>query len=622
MKGAGAILGVTALILCAAVLRFHGIDSQSLWHDEGNSVVQAGRSLADIAYHAGRDIHPPGYYWMLAVWRAVFGESELALRSLSAFASTITVALGYAIGRRLMPNWAAGLAAALIALNTFSIYYAQEARMYALLGLWAAGAAWSLVMWLNLRNARRAWRWALAYALCSAAGLWTHYAFPFVLAALGILALIVLFKRNRRRWFAAFAAANALALALFAAWLPTAWSQISGWGQAGGALPFQEAAAVIGRWLAFGVTGEPLTLAIPLLLVIAGTLAWPAARRGPAWPLPILLTGVPLALFFAFGLARETNFKFLLPAQVGAALWMARGVWAISRLGERRPDATAVGAMARLAALAAALWMLVNLGAGVPPLYTDSAYQRTDYRTIARLLEAQAAADDAIILNAPSQSEVFTYYYDGAAQVYPLPIGLNADEQATGAALDTILEAAGRIDVLFWGEDQRDPARQVERTLAARAYEIDQRWVGDVRVARYLVRAALPGDCPAGLAFGGVIRLERCRIGETTVSPGAAIPLAFGWDADASADTARYKLFIQLLNADGVLVAQRDSEPAGGWQGDPFAEDRHALAIPPTLPPGTYTLILGVYERDDPAVRLRVGDGDYAEIATITVRGA
>src|SRR5215207_1492833 len=87
------LLIACAVILLAFALRFHLLGAQSLWHDEGNSYVQATRSFADIALNAGRDIHPPGYYWLLAIARAVWGESEFALRALSAFASVITVAL-------------------------------------------------------------------------------------------------------------------------------------------------------------------------------------------------------------------------------------------------------------------------------------------------------------------------------------------------------------------------------------------------------------------------------------------------------------------------------------------------------------------------------------------------
>ena len=87
-------------------LRFHDLGAQSLWNDEGNSVVQASRSLAEIAEHAARDIHPPGYYWLLSGWTGLTGTSEFALRAFSALASVLSVAFALALGRRLYGVWA------------------------------------------------------------------------------------------------------------------------------------------------------------------------------------------------------------------------------------------------------------------------------------------------------------------------------------------------------------------------------------------------------------------------------------------------------------------------------------------------------------------------------------
>ncbi|MBN8636002.1 MAG: hypothetical protein J0M07_11815, partial [Anaerolineae bacterium] len=64
------------ILLLAAALRFYNLGAQSFWNDEGNSYVQATRSFAEIAANAARDIHPPGYYWLLAIWRVLVGESE------------------------------------------------------------------------------------------------------------------------------------------------------------------------------------------------------------------------------------------------------------------------------------------------------------------------------------------------------------------------------------------------------------------------------------------------------------------------------------------------------------------------------------------------------------------
>jgi hypothetical protein len=82
-------------------------------------------------------------------------------------------------------------------------------------------------------------------------------------------------------------------------------------------------------------------------------------------------------------------------------------------------------------------------------------------------------------------------------------------------------------------------------------------------------------------------------------------------------------VFLQLLDANGVLAAQRDSEPGGGlaltttWTPETVVRDPHALLM--AVPPGEYTLIVGLYELDAPSLRLPVNGGDYLVLATITV---
>src|SRR5690349_11992120 len=98
----------------AAWLRFFHLDTQSYWNDEGNSLRLAQRAPAAIIAAAAADIHPPGYYLALSGWLALTGDTEFALRSFSALAGVVTVALLYRLGREYFSR-AAGLGAALLA---------------------------------------------------------------------------------------------------------------------------------------------------------------------------------------------------------------------------------------------------------------------------------------------------------------------------------------------------------------------------------------------------------------------------------------------------------------------------------------------------------------------------
>ena len=623
-------LGVAVLLL-AAGLRFHELGAQSLWNDEGNSVVQAGRSLSAIAEHAARDIHPPGYYWLLAGWKGLTGDSEFALRSLSALASVLSVAFALALGRRLYGDWAGLAAALLVALNTFSIYYAQEARMYALLALLGAAGMWALAGLVLKRNGR----WAIALGLINAAGLYTQYAYPLLMAAQGLLVLVALVQRRRERPVALrllglYAGSLALSGLLFLPLAPTAWAQVTSWPSTGEPVAFAEALRAISVWLAYGPTALGAALAIPFVVLVFGLLD--ADRRADGrWRtlVPVLWVIVPVVVFLAAGLYRPQNLKFLIASQIGLALWLARGLWVLWNL---RPVRGGGGSpvllrrVSRAAAVGAFAWMVGVMALNLPALYSDPALQRADYRAIAASIEARLRPGDAVILDAPNQNEVFTYYYTGAAPIYLLPPGLGGDDAETRAAVEAILDSHARAWTVFWGEAERDPNRVVESTLDAGAFEAVEQWFGDVRLALHVMPAPLAEVCPGDVQFGEIIALVSCDLSAAEAAPGDALQVQFTWEAAAPLD-ARYKVFVQLLDSSGQLVAQRDSEPGGGlaltttWTPGQPVTDRHALFLPDDLPPGEYRLIAGLYALDPPNDRLPVSTGgDALDLGLITIR--
>jgi uncharacterized membrane protein len=233
-----------AILLLGAFLRFYRLDAQSLWNDEGNSARLAERSLRLIVEGAAGDIHPPGYYLLLHHWRALFGQSEFALRSLSVAAGLALILFTYLLGRRLLAEPTGPVAPFLSAISPFAIYYSQEARMYAPLA--ALSAASTYVTMRHLQSAFREPHSAarnphsvvcslqcVAYALLAAAGLYTHYAFTFVLIAHNVVFVLwwgIASLRSRPRWLAliVWGGAQAAAFLLYLPWLPRALGA-TGW---------------------------------------------------------------------------------------------------------------------------------------------------------------------------------------------------------------------------------------------------------------------------------------------------------------------------------------------------------------------------------------------------------
>jgi mannosyltransferase len=499
-------------------------------------------------------------------------------------------------------------------------------------------------------------------ALFNAAGLWTQYAFAFVMLSQGILALAWLFRTSPlarlhgvysgrggvgvRYFFRAlgmYVLANLLALALYAFWIPTALHQIATWPKTGTPVSLAEAFGVILSWLAYGITyaySSPGSLAIAEFVLLFGFLPL-YTQPGARWRMlvPAVWVVVSIGAFLALGLFRQANLKLLLPAQIGLALWMARGLWMLwnfakyeKDLAQRRRDAERKNRLSpslrttlfQLAALVGGAWLVFNATVGIGPLHSDPAYQRADYRAIVSAITGELRSGDAIILDAPNQEEVFRYYYQGDAPVFTLPPGLGGDDDETHAAVDDILDQYERAFTVFWGEAERDPNRIVETALDSGAFEVGDVWYGDVRLSRYVMPAQFGDAVESGVQFGDHITLTSYALSGQTFAPGDVVQMRFNWQTDAPLET-RYKVFVHLLGESGTLVAQRDSEPGGGlavttsWTPGDTIHDNHGLLIPPDLSPAHYLLIVGLYNLDDPQARLPVYEGDYLILAQIAV---
>lgn len=101
---------------------------------------------------------------------------------------------------------------------------------------------------------------------------------------------------------------------------------------------------------------------------------------------------------------------------------------------------------------------------------------------------------------------------------------------------------------------------------------------------------------PLGATFADVIQLA----GANLVRAGDAITVTLGWQA-LDAPPAALTAFVHLLDPAGALVAQSDATPGGGyattqWAPGEAVVDVHRLTLPPTLAPGSYRLVAGLYD--------------------------
>lgn len=620
--------GIVLALLLAAGLRFHVLDAQSFWNDEGNTARLVERSVPMIIAGAKMDIHPPGYYLGLHFWRSLAGESEFALRAYSALCGVLTVAVAAAVGRRAGGKMAAVGAALWLSVHPLAVYYSQEARMYAQLGLASA-----LTLWVGTRFADRLKVGNLPYRAyipaiflfggVIAMGLYTQYAYLFVLMGLDWVFGVAWLLRRPWNWslLLAWGSAHALAALAFLPWAPVLLGA-SDWRppdlDTAAALPAMTRALLAGITLPAGRGAY-----LPSLFAVLGLAALFARshRSFVKWA-AVGMALTPPALIAGLGIYRPAYLKFLLaslaPLSVMLTLPLAR-----DKSGAAASPRTGFAWIPGAAALLALLGLLPLQVASLQHLYGDPLYARDDYRGIAARITQEGRAGDAIMLNAPNQWEVFTYYYRGPLPVHPAPYHPEALE-----AHDWVAERAappGRLFVVYWGDQESDPGRFIEAELARQAYKAGDEWIGSVRFARYGTAVQNEDDyVQVNAHLGDAIVLDGFNLPARTFAPGDIAPLQLNWTAAAPV-AQRYKVFVHLLDAGGQLAAQNDSEPGSGflpadaWQpsGDPI-RDLHGVYLPPNLPAGNYTLWVGLYDFAGTRLPIRQNGADVGDALLLT----
>ena len=207
-------LGIASL--AALLLRWHGLGAQSLWMDEGYTLWISKFSPHRIWEILSGDTSTPLYYVLLHYWIGWFGDSEVSLRSLSALFGSLSIPVIYLLSRKILVDRVSVLLAmALYAVSFYQIWYAKEARCYALLVFLSLGSVYCLLLYLDKPDLMR----FLGLVLFLAASLYTHNMAFFYLPGLAVVWLIypgsgTLAKRIRDSVFA-----FAVVLLLYLPWL-------------------------------------------------------------------------------------------------------------------------------------------------------------------------------------------------------------------------------------------------------------------------------------------------------------------------------------------------------------------------------------------------------------------
>ena len=663
LKKRWSVLG--GLVLVALALRLLRLTFQPLWWDEGWSLYFATADLPTMLRLTAVDIHPPFYYLLLHLWIGLFGSGDVAVRLLSVLVGTATIPLLYLTGRRLLGEKGGVLAAFLLALSPFHIYYSQEVRMYGLVTLLGVAAFYFALTWIgDVRD------WPLVgYVLAATAALYTQYYAALLLLALNLIVLFHGFSpagqrppaslpegpgtkdairqgRMGRRGLLPWLGAQAVVLLLYLPWLWYAGDRLLTYvrfkvgveqdlplglfpylSRHLAALTWGHAEGPLAGWWWLGL----LPLPFLVLALLCSRLAVyrkarseqftarrrPSSRTCPLLPASCSLLPAPCSLFLVSflllgGYLVNLAFPFN-PPRSERLLLLALPVFllllteALSALWRTRRS---------LALLSLVGWGGLAL-LSLLFFYTVPRYPADDYRPVAARIRALGLPTDAIVCVHPWQIGYFESYLPAdirpalfltPRQVLPRERQLWADDPARLAAdLDALLAEHGRLWFPAHQAMGRVLEEPIEAYLVEHAYPTLSEWHGrNTRLSFFAT--GRPVSQPVTALFGDWLTLKGAALSPGPVEAGWGVVVAdLTWQLSGQPPDD-YTLGLRLVGPTGYVWAQRDTPPGSGlapfttWPvGEPRL-DRHGLQVPAGTPPGEYRLTLRVYRSRDVAV--------------------
>ena len=606
------------LLLLATLLRVYHLDFQSLWSDEGISLLRSSLPLGEMLRTMPVE-HAPGYFLLLAFWLPRAGTTDFALRFLSLCPSVVAIAIAYRLAADMGSGRAGLVAALLLAVNPFQVWYAQEARMYSWLLATGLGATW--LLWRLLADQRpglsggikqrngRWWPIGLGYTVLTAATIYLHHYGFLVPLSHAIYALAILWWNRNWRLFLRWLLAGAGVIVLYLPWLPRFLGifGFSGWRPP--VNPWQ----LPWRYLAAYTVGDtmpgPWRAWLPwlyLALALVGLWGWWRLDRR-AGLLLALSTAVPLAAALSLAL-RQPDFHERYTIFMSAPLLML--VAGSTLIGRACPPPRRCMSPTLLLRSLVLAGLVAASGLALYCHYTDSSLHKPDFRSAAALIEQLEQPGDVILVDGPDPQKVFLHYYHGSAPVHDLRALEGADEHQIHATLTGATSGHERA----WGLLYFHAPGPVQSWLARYAWPTPATNHNGIILTLYGLPAGQPTVQPARISFGPELTLT-----ETTTASGAneggaisaragdLLDVTSAWQVHSSPPSRKFSLRLQddagrIWLADDY-VPQDGFAPTEHWQPDKPATDRRGVLLPPDLPSGPYRLTLRLY---DPATGVPV----------------
>ncbi len=647
------------LIVMGLLIRLLRLRWQPLWWDEGYSVYFATEPLGRMLWLTAHDIHPPLYYALLHGWLLLFQSAQpTVLRLFSVFVGGIALPLFAWLAHTLFPErrrlpW---LATLLLAINPMQLFYSQEVRMYELalvLSIISTIFFWKIIQRYAPQgigpesavvrpNSNRGWSgWRvfshplLGYIITASLALYTLYYLALLLLAHFVWAGWH-FRRQVRRVIPLLWAGVAIAL-LYLPWVlyaaPKLILYVHSKVRSDNDTPLTILTYLTRHLIVFttgyitpGNAQLRLVSMVALLTIIPLIFATQKIFGANSEPLSAILTF--LALPTAAGYLLNLQFPFFPEGGERLLLFvLPYFLLLIAAAIDSRWQTWPIGKVALAGLLVSAL-------IGDWTFYTIPRYTADDYRPLIRQVVQEGTDNDTVLAIFPWQI--------GYWRAYAPTVGLRLShgpypELIAEGALEWGVTVQQAIDAALMRGTLWFPAPlsfgstlppQIDQYVAQRATNLANVWYNTTtRLYGWRSLPTAPRQ-PHADDFGPVQLLGAGVTPQQVASANQSLALTLAWRIVEQAQP--YGVTVRLQDAQGHTWANRDYAPVGSLS--PLTDttqpvDRLGFVTPVGVPPGVYTLVVGIVDSTDQLLaRAHVNEVagaqdsvHFAPISTITI---
>ncbi|MBA3871806.1 MAG: glycosyltransferase family 39 protein [Anaerolineae bacterium] len=581
-----------------AVFHITSIQNRYMRDDEEIAFRTTSRDLSyTIWYQATQDVHAPVWFSSFWLWQQFIGDSEFMGRVYSVFATLLTLALVYQIGRTWFNSVRVGIfAIAILGVNAYFFTYGLEIRPYAVNVLVATVSMWCFYRWLK----RRTLFSAVIYGLTVTVMLYQHYFLVFLVIAQALYLLFV--ARPNRQMLLQIIGAWLLAFLLWSPWFPVAIHQVKTLISIESSFGNERGVAGIGS------TTEPTTLpaivnlinlmtsgqpGLYLLLLLAGLVYyWRKAnyRLVLLWAFAVPIVALLVNLVFAVYTPRYITYL-----TIGLALVLAVGITVLPR---------------RLQWLTLIVFATISLWS----LPSQFSLRRIPYRDFYQQMAKESQPGDVLYLDPLSPGDNVVWWQMAHYLPAQLAKTVTADmSQATTSRRIWFITTDWFNTDVHANFAKLEPNYPVQQVLG----DCNRYWC-------YLLQLMEAPPLKTPKTFGTEMPFWGADVGAITHS---AVDVHLWWRIEHP-PTINYSIGLHLLDANGNLVSQVDGSineygkqtvDATTMQLGYIYIDFRTLNLPTTIAPGTYQLALIVYDWQT-GKRLLLADGsDQLLLDKITI---